>query len=179
VNQQGKAASVDERVECHVAREGLVSHAYHDEHRRARDVTDHTEGDHQCARSSSQSELLAEFRTRRFRHLSNSRSSYADPDQYRRPLPERLHQQPRSPVTRRPVFEAPHSENHVYGETRDDEIKDAADGSIFGLKAPLKVFVQKNVREKDLALFSDLSREPRPASRDCISKIIYRQSWSE
>jgi hypothetical protein len=45
---------------------------------------------------------------------------------YRRPLPERLHQQPRGPVTRRPVFAAPHSENHVYGETRDDEIKDAA-----------------------------------------------------
>ena len=34
--------------------------------------------------------------------------------------------------------------------------------SIFVLKAPLKVFVQKNVREKDLALFSELSREPRP-----------------
>jgi len=47
--------------------------------------------------------------------------------------------------------------------------------SIFVLKAPLKVFVQKNVREKDLALFSDLSREPRPASAR-ISKIIYRQS---
>jgi hypothetical protein len=63
----------------------------------------------------------------RFRHLTNSRSRYADPDQYRRPLPERLPQQPRGPVTRRPLFiAAPHSENHVHGETRDDEIKDAA-----------------------------------------------------
>jgi flagellar biosynthesis protein FliP len=38
--------------------------------------------------------------------------------------------------------------------------------SIFVLKAPLKVFVQKNVREKDLALFSELSREPRPTLRE-------------
>jgi flagellar biosynthetic protein FliP len=30
--------------------------------------------------------------------------------------------------------------------------------------APLKTFMQKNVREKDLALFSDLSHEPRPAT---------------
>jgi len=29
---------------------------------------------------------------------------------------------------------------------------------------PLKTFMQKNVREKDLALFADLSHEPRPAS---------------
>ena len=38
--------------------------------------------------------------------------------------------------------------------------------SIFVLKAPLKVFVQKNVRKKDPALFSELSREPRSASRE-------------
>jgi hypothetical protein len=101
--------------------------AYHDEHRPARDVADYAGGDHQCARSSSQRELLAELRTRRFRHLSNSRNRYADPHQDRRPLPEWLHQQPRGPVTRRPVSIAtPHSENHVYGETRGDEIKDAA-----------------------------------------------------
>jgi flagellar biosynthesis protein FliP len=30
--------------------------------------------------------------------------------------------------------------------------------------APLKTFMQKNVREKDLALFSDLSHEPPPAT---------------
>jgi flagellar biosynthesis protein FliP len=34
---------------------------------------------------------------------------------------------------------------------------------------PLKAFMQKNVREKDLALFSDLSNEPRPASPDQMS----------
>ena len=37
---------------------------------------------------------------------------------------------------------------------------------------PLKVFMQKNVREKDLALFSDLSREPRPASPEELSLRI-------
>jgi flagellar biosynthesis protein FliP len=37
---------------------------------------------------------------------------------------------------------------------------------------PLKVFMQKNVREKDLALFSDLSREPRPASPEEMSLRI-------
>ncbi len=34
---------------------------------------------------------------------------------------------------------------------------------------PLKAFMQKNVREKDLALFSDLSREPRPDSPEQMS----------
>jgi len=34
---------------------------------------------------------------------------------------------------------------------------------------PLKSFMQKNVREKDLALFSDLSREPRPESPEQMS----------
>jgi flagellar biosynthetic protein FliP len=37
---------------------------------------------------------------------------------------------------------------------------------------PLKVFMQKNVREKDLALFSDLSREPRPATPEEMSLRI-------
>ena len=37
---------------------------------------------------------------------------------------------------------------------------------------PLKLFMQKNVREKDLALFSDLSREPRPASIEEMSLRI-------
>ena len=37
---------------------------------------------------------------------------------------------------------------------------------------PLKVFMQRNVREKDLALFSDLSREPRPASPEDLSLRI-------
>jgi flagellar biosynthetic protein FliP len=37
---------------------------------------------------------------------------------------------------------------------------------------PLKAFMQKNVREKDLVLFSDLSREPRPASPDEMSLRI-------
>jgi flagellar biosynthetic protein FliP len=37
---------------------------------------------------------------------------------------------------------------------------------------PLKSFMQKNVREKDLALFADLSREPRPESPDQISLRI-------
>jgi flagellar biosynthetic protein FliP len=37
---------------------------------------------------------------------------------------------------------------------------------------PLKVFMQKNVREKDLALFSDLSHEPRPASPEEMSLRI-------
>ncbi len=37
---------------------------------------------------------------------------------------------------------------------------------------PLKSFMQKNVREKDLALFADLSREPPPASPDAISLRI-------
>jgi flagellar biosynthetic protein FliP len=34
---------------------------------------------------------------------------------------------------------------------------------------PLKAFMQKNVREKDLALFADLSREPRPETPEAIS----------
>jgi flagellar biosynthesis protein FliP len=34
---------------------------------------------------------------------------------------------------------------------------------------PLKAFMQKNVREKDLALFADLSREPRPETPEQIS----------
>jgi flagellar biosynthetic protein FliP len=38
--------------------------------------------------------------------------------------------------------------------------------------APLKTFMQKNVREKDLALFSDLSREPRPATPEEMSLRI-------
>src|SRR5207253_9096224 len=38
--------------------------------------------------------------------------------------------------------------------------------------APLKVFMQKNVREKDLALFANLSREPRPESPEQISLRI-------
>jgi flagellar biosynthetic protein FliP len=38
--------------------------------------------------------------------------------------------------------------------------------------APLKVFMQKNVREKDLALFSDMSREPRPATPEELSLRI-------
>jgi len=37
---------------------------------------------------------------------------------------------------------------------------------------PLKSFMQKNVREKDLALFADLSREPRPESPEQISLRI-------
>ena len=37
---------------------------------------------------------------------------------------------------------------------------------------PLKAFMQKNVREKDLALFADLSREPRPETPDQISLRI-------
>jgi flagellar biosynthesis protein FliP len=37
---------------------------------------------------------------------------------------------------------------------------------------PLKAFMQKNVREKDLALFSDLSREPRPETPEQISLRI-------
>jgi flagellar biosynthesis protein FliP len=37
---------------------------------------------------------------------------------------------------------------------------------------PLKLFMQKNVREKDLALFSDLSREPRPESIEDLSLRI-------
>jgi flagellar biosynthetic protein FliP len=38
--------------------------------------------------------------------------------------------------------------------------------------APLKVFMQKNVREKDLALFADLSREPRPDRPEDLSLRI-------
>jgi len=37
---------------------------------------------------------------------------------------------------------------------------------------PLKSFMQKNVREKDLALFADLSREPRPESPEQMSLRI-------
>jgi flagellar biosynthetic protein FliP len=37
---------------------------------------------------------------------------------------------------------------------------------------PLKAFMQKNVREKDLALFADLSREPRPESPEKTSLRI-------
>ena len=37
---------------------------------------------------------------------------------------------------------------------------------------PLKLFMQKNVREKDLALFSDLSREPRPEAPEDLSLRI-------
>jgi flagellar biosynthesis protein FliP len=38
--------------------------------------------------------------------------------------------------------------------------------------APLKTFMQKNVREKDLALFADLSHEPRPATPEEMSLRI-------
>jgi flagellar biosynthesis protein FliP len=37
---------------------------------------------------------------------------------------------------------------------------------------PLRVFMQKNVREKDLILFTDLSREPPPASPEAMSLRI-------
>jgi flagellar biosynthetic protein FliP len=37
---------------------------------------------------------------------------------------------------------------------------------------PLKVFMQKNVREKDLALFADLSHEARPATPEELSLRI-------
>jgi flagellar biosynthetic protein FliP len=37
---------------------------------------------------------------------------------------------------------------------------------------PLKAFMKKNVREKDLALFSDLSREPRPETPEELSLRI-------
>ena len=37
---------------------------------------------------------------------------------------------------------------------------------------PLKLFMQRNVREKDLQLFSDLSREPRPAAIEEMSLRI-------
>jgi flagellar biosynthetic protein FliP len=37
---------------------------------------------------------------------------------------------------------------------------------------PFKTFMLKNVREKDLALFLDLSREPRPATPDEVSLRI-------
>jgi flagellar biosynthesis protein FliP len=37
---------------------------------------------------------------------------------------------------------------------------------------PLKSFMQKNVREKDLALFADLSREPRPETPEQMSLRI-------
>ena len=37
---------------------------------------------------------------------------------------------------------------------------------------PLKAFMQKNVREKDLVLFSDLSREPRPDTPEEMSLRI-------
>jgi flagellar biosynthetic protein FliP len=37
---------------------------------------------------------------------------------------------------------------------------------------PLKLFMQKNVREKDLALFADLSREPRPETPEELSLRI-------
>ena len=37
---------------------------------------------------------------------------------------------------------------------------------------PLKLFMQKNVREKDLQLFTDLSREPRPVSIEELSLRI-------
>jgi len=37
---------------------------------------------------------------------------------------------------------------------------------------PLKAFMQNNVREKDLALFSDLSREPRPDTPENMSLRI-------
>jgi flagellar biosynthesis protein FliP len=35
--------------------------------------------------------------------------------------------------------------------------------------APLRTFMQKNVREKDLQLFVDLSHDPRPATPDALS----------
>ena len=38
--------------------------------------------------------------------------------------------------------------------------------------APLKTFMQRNVRPKDLALFSDLSREPEPATPEEMSLRI-------
>ena len=38
--------------------------------------------------------------------------------------------------------------------------------------APLKTFMQRNVRPKDLALFSDLSREPQPATPEEMSLRI-------
>jgi flagellar biosynthetic protein FliP len=37
---------------------------------------------------------------------------------------------------------------------------------------PFKTFMQKNVREKDLALFADLSKEPRPATPEEMSLRI-------
>jgi flagellar biosynthesis protein FliP len=37
---------------------------------------------------------------------------------------------------------------------------------------PLRVFMQKNVREKDLALFNDLSKEPQPATPEEMSLRI-------
>jgi len=37
---------------------------------------------------------------------------------------------------------------------------------------PLRAFMQTNVREKDLALFMDLSREPKPASPEALSLRI-------
>jgi hypothetical protein len=46
--------------------------------------------------------------------------------------------------------------------------------SIFVLKAPLKVFVQKNVRERPGAVRRSLARAAPGLAR--ISKIIYRQS---
>jgi type III secretory pathway component EscR len=39
---------------------------------------------------------------------------------------------------------------------------------------PLRIFMQKNVREKDLQLFSDLSTEPRPATPADMSEIFER-----
>jgi flagellar biosynthetic protein FliP len=38
--------------------------------------------------------------------------------------------------------------------------------------APLRIFMQKNVREKDLQLFTDLSKEPRPATPEDMSLRI-------
>jgi flagellar biosynthetic protein FliP len=38
--------------------------------------------------------------------------------------------------------------------------------------APLRTFMQKNVREKDLQLFTDLSAEPPPATPDLMSLRI-------
>ena len=38
--------------------------------------------------------------------------------------------------------------------------------------APLRIFMQKNVREKDLQLFTDLSKEPRPATPEEMSLRI-------
>ncbi len=37
---------------------------------------------------------------------------------------------------------------------------------------PLRGFMQKNVREKDLKLFIDLSREPPPATPEDLSLLI-------